>query len=104
VDRESIHYSQSTIHEKGGITLSVAIRLRRTGTVKKAHWQMVASHKLTKRNGRYLEMLGYYDPGKEPAIIELKTDRVKYWLDQGAIPSQGALNLLKKKGIKVPAR
>ncbi|MBI4397518.1 MAG: 30S ribosomal protein S16 [Candidatus Omnitrophica bacterium] len=80
--------------------MSVAIRLRRTGTIKKAHWQMVAAHKLTKRNGRYLELLGFYDPGKEPARIELKADRVRYWLEQGAIPSQGALNLIKKTGIK----
>lgn len=61
---------------------------------------MVAAHKLTKRNGRYLELLGFYDPGKEPARIELKADRVRYWLEQGAIPSQGALNLIKKTGIK----
>ena len=84
--------------------MSVAIRLRRTGTVKKAHWQVVASHKLTKRDGRYLEQLGYYDPGKDPAKIEIKADRLNYWLERGAIPSQGVLNLMKKKGLKTPVR
>ena len=84
--------------------MSVSIRLRRTGTVKKAHWQIVAAKKLTKRDGRYIELLGSYHPGVDPAKIEIKEDRLKYWLEHGAIPAQGVLNLMKEKGIKVSRR
>ncbi|MBI4970470.1 MAG: 30S ribosomal protein S16 [Candidatus Omnitrophica bacterium] len=84
--------------------MSVAIRLRRKGTVKKAHWQVVATNTLSKRDGRYLEQLGYYDPGQDPAKVEFKTERLNYWLQNGAIPSQGVLNLMKQKGLKRPVR
>lgn len=84
--------------------MSVSIRLRRTGTVKKAHWRIVAAHTLSKREGKFLEILGHYHPGKDPADIEIKTDRLNYWASQGAIISQGVLNLIREKGIKLPAR
>ncbi len=80
--------------------MSVAIRLTRTGTVKKTHWRVVATNTLSKRDGRYIELLGHYHPGFEPAKIEIKEDRLRYWLDNGAIPSQGVINLMRQKGIK----
>ena len=84
--------------------MSVSIRLRRTGTVKKAHWRIVASHRLTKKEGKFIEHLGFYDPGHDPAKIEIKTDRLAYWLGCGAIPSSGVKNLMKQKGIKHPQK
>ena len=84
--------------------MSVAIRLRRTGTVKKAHWQIIATNTLSKRDGRYIEALGYYDPGFDPAKVEFKVDRLNYWLGTGAIPSQGVINLMRQKGLKRPVR
>lgn len=84
--------------------MSVAIRLTRTGTVKKAHWRIVATRTLTKRDGRFIENLGHYHPGKTPAQVEVNESRLKYWVEHGAIVSVSVANLLKKKGIRIPKR
>ena len=82
--------------------MSVSVRLSRRGTIKKAHWRVVVVPTLSKRDGRFIELLGSYDPGKEPAKIEIKKDRLGYWIEKGAIVSQGVANLMKKAGIKSP--
>jgi small subunit ribosomal protein S16 len=51
------------------------------------------------RDGRYLEVLGTYDPLKDPAVPELKQDRVRDWLSKGALPSVTVRTLLKRAGI-----
>jgi small subunit ribosomal protein S16 len=62
-------------------------------------YRMVAAHDSKQRDGRFLEILGYYDPKKQPEILELKEDRILHWLSQGASPSDTARSLLRKKGI-----
>ena len=65
---------------------------------------MVVVPTLSKRDGRFIELLGYYDPTKDPAKIEIKKDRLDHWIKNGAIVSQGVTNLMKKSGIKSPKR
>jgi small subunit ribosomal protein S16 len=62
-------------------------------------YRMVAAHDTKPRDGRFLEILGYYDPKRQPEILELKEERVIHWLSKGASPSDTARSLLRKKGI-----
>lgn len=77
----------------------VVIRLSRVG--KKSHptFRIIASDKQKDTVGSYLELLGSYDPHATPTGIELKADRIKYWLSVGARPSDTVHNLLVEKGV-----
>ena len=79
--------------------MSVKIRLTRKGTKKKPFYRIVAADIECPRDGRFLELLGTYDPMVEPAAITLKEDRVQYWLGEGAKPSTTVQSILKKQGI-----
>lgn len=77
----------------------VVIRLSRVG--KKSHptFRIIASDKQKDTLGTYLELLGSYNPHTTPTGIELKIDRIKYWLSVGAKPSDTVYNLLVEKGV-----
>ena len=79
--------------------MSVKIRLTRKGTKKKPFYRIVAADVESPRDGRFLEALGTYDPMQEPAVITLKEERVKYWLDEGAKPTTTVASILKKQGM-----
>jgi len=79
--------------------MAVKIRLTRKGTKKKPFYRIVAADVECPRDGRFLELLGTYDPMQEPAVITLKEDRVKYWLGEGAEPSTTVKSILKKQGV-----
>ncbi len=79
--------------------MAVKIRLTRKGTKKKPSYRLVAADTEAPRNGKFLEVLGYYDPMKDPAIIEVHKDKVNHWLEKGARVSESAGALLKKKGL-----
>lgn len=66
----------------------LAIRLARTGKRKKPFYRIVVIEKTRPRNGRFVEILGTYDPLREPADVRFKEDRVKYWLGVGAQPTE----------------
>lgn len=77
----------------------LAIRLARTGKKKKAYFRLIVSEKTKDTMGDYLEMLGYVDPHASPRAVEIKADRVKYWLEHGAQTSPVVHNILVEKGI-----
>jgi small subunit ribosomal protein S16 len=79
--------------------MSVKIRLARHGAKKRPFYRIVIADSESPRDGRFLEAIGTYNPLKEPAEVTLKTDRVKYWIDQGALPTDTVKNLLKKEGL-----
>ncbi|MEN8211593.1 MAG: 30S ribosomal protein S16 [Thermodesulfobacteriota bacterium] len=79
--------------------MAVRIRLTRKGTKKKPFYRIVAADKEMPRDGRFLELLGTYDPMVEPVAITLKEDRINYWLGEGAKPSTTVASLLKQKGM-----
>ena len=62
-------------------------------------WRVVAADKRSPRDGRFIEVLGHYNPQTDPSTIELKEDRVRSWLERGAQPSNTVKRLLKAKGI-----
>jgi small subunit ribosomal protein S16 len=79
--------------------MAVKIRLARHGAKKRPFYRIVAADSESPRDGRYLENLGTYDPLIDPARVDLKTERVQYWLGQGAKPTDTVRNLLKKEGF-----
>ena len=74
----------------------LAIRLARTGKKKKPTYRVVVIEKRRPRNGRFVEVVGTYDPLKKPAEVKLNADRIKYWLGVGAKPSEKVEILFKK--------
>lgn len=79
--------------------MAVKIRLARHGATKRPFYRIVVADSESKRDGRYLENVGTYNPLKDPAEVTLKTERVQYWLQQGAIPTDTVKSLLKKEGV-----
>jgi small subunit ribosomal protein S16 len=79
--------------------MSVRIRLTRKGTKKKPFYRIVAADIEKPRDGRFLELLGTYNPMVEPAAITLKEDRIKYWLGEGAKPSTTVQSILKQQEV-----
>jgi small subunit ribosomal protein S16 len=79
--------------------MSVKIRLARHGGKKKPFYRIIVADNESPRDGRFLETVGTYNPLLDPAEVTLKTDRVKYWMGQGAIPSDTVKSLLKKQGL-----
>jgi small subunit ribosomal protein S16 len=80
--------------------MAVKISLTRMGAKGKPFYRIVASDKDSPRDGKFLEILGNYDPKKNPAEINLKEDRVRDWLSKGAKATVTVANLLKTKGIE----
>ena len=79
--------------------MSVKIRLARYGTKKRPYYRIVAASTDAPRDGRFLELLGTYDPLNNPAAVTLKQDRIKAWMDKGAVPSATVKSILKKEGF-----
>ena len=63
-------------------------------------WRVVATDQRSPRDGRFIEVLGHYNPQTDPSTIELDEERVRDWLSQGAQPSDTVKKLLKAKGIR----
>ncbi len=78
--------------------MAVRIRLARGGRKKRPFYRIVAAYSESPRDGRFLEVLGTYDPLKDPAEIKLDQAKVKKWLEKGAKPSQTVRSLIAKAG------
>jgi small subunit ribosomal protein S16 len=76
----------------------VRLRLRRIGAKKQPSYRVVAADRESSRDGRFLEILGHYNPRTEPSTITLKEDRIFYWLSVGAQPSDSVARLFKQMG------
>lgn len=81
--------------------MSVKIRLTRMGTNKRPYYRIVAVDSRKKRDGAYLEELGYYHPLQEEDSIRINEERIKYWLGKGAQPTHTVKIILKKQGIRL---
>ncbi len=81
--------------------MAVRIRLSRGGRKKKPFYRIVAAYSESPRDGRFLEVLGTYDPLKEPAEIKLDHEKVKKWIEKGARPSETVRSLFSKAGCAV---
>ena len=79
--------------------MAVRIRLSRKGSKKKPYYRLVAADSLSPRDGKFLEVLGTYDPKSNPAHVDLHKDKVSYWLERGATASVSATAILKSQGL-----
>ncbi len=82
--------------------MAVRIRLSRAGAKGKPFYRVVAADSRYPRDGRYLELLGTYDPHKSPPEVKLKHDRVEHWLSVGALPSGTVRRFLKAPPAETP--
>ncbi|AEV88161.1 30S ribosomal protein S16 [Actinoplanes sp. SE50] len=90
--------------------MAVKIRLLRMGKIRNPQYRIVVADSRTKRDGRAIEYIGIYQPKEHPSLIEVKSDRVQYWLGVGAQPSEPVQRILEKtgdwqkfKGLPAPA-
>ena len=79
--------------------MAVKIRLARHGAKKKPFYRIVVADSESPRDGRFLERVGTYDPLYDPAKVTLDSERIRYWMDQGALPTNTVKSLLKKEGF-----
>ena len=77
----------------------VAIRMARIGSKKRPYYRIVVIEKRRARNGRFLEVLGQYNPIVNPAQININGERALYWLSKGAEPSETVASILRQKEI-----
>jgi small subunit ribosomal protein S16 len=77
----------------------VRIRLRRTGLRGQPSYRIVVADKESPRDGRFLEIVGFYNPRTEPATLEIKEAKVYEWMNQGAQPSESVAQLFKTAGL-----
>ena len=73
------------------------IRLTRRGAKKKPYYRVVVIEKANARDGRFVEIVGHYNPRTNPAEVVLKRERIDYWLSQGAKPSDTVQGFLNRK-------
>ena len=79
--------------------MPVRLRLTRKGAKKRPFYRIVAADSEAPRDGRFLEVLGYYDPLKDPAQVQMDEDKVRKWIQRGAKVSDTVGSLLRKKGV-----
>ena len=77
----------------------VKIRLQRVGKKKKPSYRVVVADSRAPRDGKFIEVIGHYDPLTDPATVEIKEERALEWLRQGAQPTQTVANIFKKAGV-----
>ncbi len=79
--------------------MPVVIRLMRAGAKKRPFYRMVAADSRRQRDGRFLEILGHYNPLAQPYELVVKKERVQMWIERGAQPSEQAASLLRTLGV-----
>ena len=76
----------------------VKIRLRRVGAKKQPSYRVVVADSHSPRDGRFIEIIGFYNPRTEPPTLDMKEDRALHWLAQGAQPTSAVAGLLRRLG------
>ncbi len=79
--------------------MAVKIRLRRTGSRNHPAYRVVVADSRSKRDGRFVEIIGHYNPLQQPAVVEINEERALYWLKQGAQPTETVRALLEQKSV-----
>ncbi len=79
--------------------MAVKLRLTRVGSKKNPVYRIVAADSRSPRDGKFLEIVGRYNPQTDPSTIEVNEERVKDWISKGATPSPTVAKLLKIKGV-----
>jgi small subunit ribosomal protein S16 len=75
------------------------IRLTRMGAKKKPFYRVVVTERRQARDGRFVEIVGHYNPGTNPPVVEMNLERVRYWMAKGAQPSETVSSLVKRVAV-----
>ena len=78
--------------------MAVRIRMTRMGAKKRPFYRLVAADSEAPRDGKFLDILGYYDPMKDPSVVKIHEDKINYWIKQGARVSEAVKAILKNEG------
>jgi len=76
--------------------MAVKVRLSRAGGRHRPFYRVVVADERAPRDGAFLELVGTYDPKTDPEQVNLKTDRIDYWLSKGAKPSQTVAEIIRR--------
>lgn len=79
--------------------MAVRIRLTRKGTNKRPFYRIVVAHSEAPRDGKFLEIIGTYNPLTDPVEVQIDSERLRVWLDRGAQPTDTVRSLIKQKGL-----
>ena len=79
--------------------MAVKIRLRRMSAKKAPFYRIVVADGRYPRDGRFIEEIGYYDPTKEPSVVQVDAEKAKTWIQNGAQPTDTVRDILKKQGV-----
>ena len=79
--------------------MAVHIRLRRTGTTKKPAYRVVVADSRAARDGRFIEVIGHYNPLSDPPLIKIERETAAAWIKKGAQPSNTVKHLLARAGV-----
>lgn len=79
--------------------MAVKIRLNRMGAKKNPFYRIVVADSRAPRDGRFIEVLGNYDPSQNPAVVNVDEEKVLDWMGKGAQPTDTVKNLFRKKGL-----
>jgi len=82
--------------------MAVAIRLRREGTKDRPYYRIVVADQRTRRDGRFIEMIGTYDPLRPDGDSQIDLAKAEAWIAKGARPSETVASIIKKERKKVP--
>ena len=74
----------------------LSIRMRRTGSKKRPFFRVVVSEARSKKEGQFIEVLGFYNPRTKPAVVEINKERIAHWIKNGARPSDSVRTLLAR--------
>lgn len=77
----------------------VRIRLRRMGKTKQPSYRVVIADSRSPRDGNFIEIIGHYEPVRQPTVLHINTERARYWLENGASPSETVVRLLKQVDV-----
>ncbi len=84
--------------------MAVKLRLTRVGKTKQPQYRIVAADSRSPRDGRFIEIIGQYDPRQEPSVVNLDAAKAAKYLSQGAQPTERVAKLLEIAGIELPAK
>ncbi len=79
--------------------MAVRIRLTRLGRKKKPFYRIIVADSENKRDGKFLDIVGTYDPLQDPAVIKIDNDKLENWLGRGALPTTTVKSLIKKSAL-----
>ena len=89
--------TRSNPKEEKAALMALRIRLARFGAKKRPYYRIVVTNSESPRDGRFLEIIGTYDPNQDPAAVTVKDDLLSQWVSKGATPTDTVASLLKKR-------